>query len=43
MTDQVRAIYNNRLIRKVGIIPAALVKTIKENLKILFDPGGSLK
>ena len=37
MIDQVRAIDNKRLIRKVGIIPAELVKSIKENLKILFD------
>jgi mRNA interferase MazF len=37
MIDQVRAIDNKRLIRKVGIIPAELEKSIKENLKILFD------
>ena len=37
MIDQVRAIDNKRLIRKVGIIPAELEKSIKGNLKILFD------
>ena len=37
MIDQVRAIDNKRLIRKVGNIPVELVKPIKENLKIIFD------
>lgn len=37
MIDQVRAIDNERLIRKVGTIPLELVKPIKESLKILFD------
>jgi mRNA interferase MazF len=37
MIDQVRAIDNKRLIRKVGNIPNELVKPIKENLKIIFD------
>jgi mRNA interferase MazF len=37
MIDQVRAIDNKRLIRKVGNIPIELVKPIKENLKIIFD------
>lgn len=37
MIDQVRAIDNNRLIRKLGNIPNELVKPIKENLKIIFD------
>ncbi len=37
MIDQVRAIDNQRLIRKVGNIPAELGKSIKENLKIIFD------
>jgi mRNA interferase MazF len=37
MIDQVRAIDNKRLIRKVGIIPAELGQSIKENLKIIFD------
>jgi mRNA interferase MazF len=37
MIDQVRAIDNKRLIRKIGDIPVELVKPIKENLKIIFD------
>ncbi len=37
MIDQVRAIDNKRLLRKVGNIPNELVKPIKENLKIIFD------
>lgn len=37
MIDQVRAIDNKRLIRKVGDLPHELEKSIKENLKIIFD------
>lgn len=37
MLDQIRAIDNKRLIKKVGAIPTDLVKAIKDNLKILFD------
>lgn len=37
MIDQVRAIDNKRLIRKVGSIPVDLVNKIKSNLKIIFD------
>jgi mRNA interferase MazF len=37
MIDQVRAIDDKRLVRKVGNIPPELVKSIKENLKIIFD------
>ena len=37
MIDQIRAIDNKRLIRKVGYIPTDLGKSINENLKILFD------
>ena len=37
MIDQVRAIDNKRLIRKVGNISPELVKSIKENLKIIVD------
>jgi len=37
MIDQVRAIDNKRLIRKVGSIPDELGKSIRENLKIIFD------
>ena len=37
MIDQVRAIDNKRLIRKVGNIPVDLVNKVKSNLKIMFD------
>ena len=37
MLDQIRAIDNKRLIKKVGAIPIDLVTPIKDNLKILFD------
>jgi mRNA interferase MazF len=37
MMDQVRAIDNKRLIRKVGNIPVELVNKVKNNLKIMFD------
>ena len=37
MIDQVRAIDNRRLIRKLGIIPMNEIKRVKENLKIILD------
>ena len=37
MVDQVRTVDNKRLVRKVGNIPVELVRTIKENLKIVLD------
>jgi mRNA interferase MazF len=37
MIDQIRAIDNNRLKSKVGIVPIDVISTIKENLKIIFD------
>lgn len=37
MIDQIRAIDNKRLIKKVGIVPADLIEKIKENLAIIFD------
>jgi mRNA interferase MazF len=37
MIDQVRAIDNKRLIRKIGNIPVELVNKVKNNLKIMFD------
>jgi mRNA interferase MazF len=37
MIDQVRAIDNNRLKNKVGVVPTDIISTIKENLKIIFD------
>ena len=37
MIDQVRAIDNKRLIKKVGTIPAELEETVKQNLRIILD------
>lgn len=37
MIDQIRAIDNNRLKNKVGVVPIDIISTIKENLKIIFD------
>lgn len=37
MLDQVRAIDNSRLVKKVGVLPPELTDKIKTNLKILFD------
>ncbi len=37
MIDQLRAIDNNRLIKKIGKIPKTLEPIIKENLKIILD------
>ena len=38
MMDQVRAIDNKRLIKKVGNMPTEQVKSIKVNLKIILSP-----
>lgn len=37
MIDQLRAIDNNRLIRKIGDIPAPLAALVKENVKLILD------
>lgn len=37
MIDQIRAIDNNRLISKIGSLPAGIIKTVKENLLIIMD------
>ena len=37
MIDQIRAIDNKRLIKKVGKLPLDLVKKIKENIAIIID------
>lgn len=37
MIDQIRAIDNKRLIKKIGDVPAALKETIKENIRITLD------
>ncbi len=37
MVDQVRAIDNKRLIRKIGKIPLEIQEVLKENLRIVLD------
>ena len=37
MIDQIRAIDNKRLIKKVGILPSGLIYLIKENIQIIID------
>lgn len=37
MIDQIRAIDNKRLIKKVGVAPSEFLDKIKENLKIILD------
>ena len=37
MIDQMRAIDNKRLIKKVGDIPTELIQKVKENISIILD------
>ena len=37
MIDQIRAIDNTRLIKKIGDLPAALIDKVKENILIVLD------
>ena len=37
MIDQMRAIDNKRLIKKVGAMPIELIEKVKENLSIIID------
>ncbi len=37
MIDQLRAIDNNRLIKKIGNLPIDLIEKIKENIGIVLD------
>ena len=37
MIDQIRAIDNKRLIKKVGNLPSNLIEIVKDNIKILID------
>jgi mRNA interferase MazF len=37
MIDQIRAIDNKRLIKKVGKLPAELIDIVKENIAIIID------
>jgi len=37
MIDQLRAIDNKRLIKKVGELPMQISEKVKENLRIILD------
>jgi mRNA interferase MazF len=37
MIDQIRAIDNNRLTKRIGILPSDLIERVKENLQIVLD------
>ncbi|MFB6320852.1 type II toxin-antitoxin system PemK/MazF family toxin [Saccharicrinis sp. FJH54] len=37
MIDQIRAIDNKRLVKRVGVLPAELVESVKENIQIVLD------
>jgi len=37
MIDQLRAIDNRRLIKKVGELPEELAEKVEENIKIVLD------
>lgn len=37
MIDQLRAIDNRRLIKKIGELPKEITERVKENLKIVLD------
>ncbi|MHB1180040.1 MAG: type II toxin-antitoxin system PemK/MazF family toxin [Daejeonella sp.] len=37
MLDQIRAIDNKRLLRKVGDLPIQFIERLKENIMIVFD------
>ena len=37
MIDQIRAVDNRRLIRKLGKLPSELIELVKENIRIIVD------
>lgn len=37
MIDQIRAIDNNRLTKRIGFLPDELIDTVKENIRIIFE------
>jgi mRNA interferase MazF len=39
MIDQLRAIDNKRLIKKIGVLPTEHAERVKENIKIVLDLG----
>ncbi len=37
MIDQIRAIDNKRLVKKLGVLPNELINLVKENIQIVLD------
>ncbi len=37
MIDQIRAIDNKRLIRKIGVLPSGLAEIVRENIKTILE------
>ena len=37
LIDQIRAIDNRRLIKRIGVLPPSLIDPLKENIKIVLD------
>ena len=37
MIDQIRAIDNNRLTKRIGLLPEELIELVKENIQIVLD------
>ncbi len=37
MIDQIRAIDNNRLTKRLGVLPDELIEKVKENIQIVLD------
>jgi mRNA interferase MazF len=37
MIDQIRAIDNKRLMKRVGVLPTELIEKMKENIAIILD------
>ncbi len=37
MIDQIRAIDNSRLVKKVGVLPKEIIELVSENIKIILD------
>ena len=37
MIDQIRAIDNKRLIKKIGVLPVELAEMVRENIKIVLE------
>jgi len=37
MIDQIRAIDNKRLIRRIGVLPSGLAEMVRDNIKIILE------